>query len=150
MLPPQREKGPPAKGGRMYPKFITPKTLTAQEQGRLLRAVRDQGSRRDRAILSLALGTGLRLRELVGLNVGDVSPNGRRVNWRVPLDPKITKGGRGGTAFLVAGVREDMRRGLRAKVRVKEPLRGGLAAPPFKPAPAHLPSPGPGPIPEVA
>ena len=51
----------------MYPKFTTPKTLTAQEQGRLLRAVRAQGSRRDRAILSLALGTGLRLRELAGL-----------------------------------------------------------------------------------
>ena len=60
----------------MYPKFTTPKTLTAQEQGRLLRAVRAQGSRRDRAILSLALGTGLRLRELAGLNVGDVVTEG--------------------------------------------------------------------------
>src|SRR5437667_2926420 len=124
MLPPQREHGPHERRP-MYPKFTTPKTLTAQEQGRLLRAVRAQGSRRDRALLSLALGTGLRLRELVGLNVGDFSPNGRRVNWRVPLDPKITKGGRGGTAFLVAGVREEVRRYLRAKVRVKEPIEVG-------------------------
>ena len=54
----------------MYPKFTAPETLTAQEQGRLLRAVRAQRSRRDRAILSLALGTGLRLREVAGLNVG--------------------------------------------------------------------------------
>ena len=76
----------------MYPKFTTPKTVTAEEQGRLLRAVRAQGSRRDRAILSLALGTRLRLRELRGLNVGDVSTEGKGVAWKVRLDPKITKG----------------------------------------------------------
>src|SRR2546422_4968627 len=80
----------PAKGGRMYPKFTTPKTLTSQEQGRLLRAVRAQGSPRDRAILSLALGTGLRLRELRGLNVGGVSTEGKAVAWKVRLDPKTT------------------------------------------------------------
>ena len=67
----------------MYPKFTTPKTLTAQEQGLLLRAVRAQGSRRDRAILSLALGTGLRLREIAGLNVGDVSTEGSAIAWKV-------------------------------------------------------------------
>jgi integrase len=78
----------------MYPKFTTPKTLTSQEQGRLLRAVRAQGSRRDRAILSLALGTGLRLREIAGLNVGDVFTEGSAIAWKVRLDPKITKGGR--------------------------------------------------------
>jgi len=61
------------KRGRMYPKFATPKTLTKAEQRRLLRAVRAHGSPRDRALLSLALSTGLRLRELAGLNVGDVS-----------------------------------------------------------------------------
>ena len=31
----------------------------------------------------------------------------------MPLDPKITKGGRGGTAFLVAGVRQGRRVSLR-------------------------------------
>jgi integrase/recombinase XerC len=108
----------------MYPKFTTPKTLTAQEQGRLLRAVRAQGSPRDRAILSLALGTGLRLRELRGLNVGDVSTEGKAVAWKVRLDPKTTKGGRGGTAFLVAGVREELRRYLRWKGRAEESLEG--------------------------
>jgi site-specific recombinase XerC len=106
----------------MYPKFTTPKTLTAQEQGRLLRAVRAQGSRRDRAILSLALGTGLRLRELAGLNVGDVSAERSAVAWKVRLDPKITKGGRGGVAFLNTGVRGELRLYLRWKHRAKEPL----------------------------
>ncbi len=106
----------------MYPKFTQPRVLTPQEQKRLLRIVRAQGSPRDRALLSLALGTGLRLRELRGLNVGDVSPDGKTIQWRVPLDPKTTKGGRGGTAFLVAGVREELRRYLRSKVRAKEPL----------------------------
>ncbi len=108
----------------MYPKFTSPRTLTAQEQKRLLRAVRAQGSPRDRALLSLALGTGLRLRELRGLNVDDVSPDGKAVAWKIALDPKLTKGGRGGVAFLVAGVRQELRRYLRWKRRTKESLEG--------------------------
>jgi len=71
------------------------------------------------------LGTGLRLRELQGLNVGDVTQDRRTIQWRVPLDPKITKGGRGGTAFLVAGVRREVRRLLSWKGRVGEPLDPG-------------------------
>ncbi len=106
----------------MYPRFRTPRTLTAQEQKRLLRAVRTHGSPRDRALLCLALGTGLRLRELRGLNVDDVSPNGKTVAWKIALDPKLTKGGRGGVAFLVAGVREELRRYVQWKRRAKEPL----------------------------
>ena len=106
----------------MYPRFRTPKILTPQEQKRLLRIVREHGSPRDRALFSLALGTGLRLRELQGLNVGDVSPDGKTIQWRVPLDPKTTKGGRGGTAFLVAGVRKEVRRLMSWKRRVGEPL----------------------------
>ncbi len=106
----------------MYPKLTSPRTLTAQEQRRLLRAVRAHGSPRDRALLSLALGTGLRLRELRGLNVDDVSPNGKTVAWKIALDPKLTKGGRGGVAFLVAGVREELRRYLSWKHRAKESL----------------------------
>ncbi len=106
----------------MYPKFTSPRTLTAQDQKRLLRALRAHGSPRDRALLSLALGTGLRLRELRGLNVGDASPDGKTVAWKIALDPKLTKGGRGGVAFLVAGVREELRRHLRWKHRAKEPL----------------------------
>ena len=75
-----------------------PKTLSAEEQSRLLEVVAHQGSRRDLALLTLALGTGLRLREIVGLNVGDVttksgevaggsicprgSPRGTATAWR--------------------------------------------------------------------
>ena len=107
----------------MYPKFTSPQVLTPQEQKRLLRTVRDHGSPWDRALFSLALG--IRLRELQGLNVGDVSPDGKTIQWRVPLDPKITKGRRGGTAFLVAGVRREIRRLLSWKRRVGEPLEAG-------------------------
>jgi integrase len=69
----------------MYPKFTQPRILTSQEQKKLLRVVRAHASPRDRALLSLALGTGLRLRELRGLNVGDVSPDGKTIQWRVCL-----------------------------------------------------------------
>ncbi len=100
-----------------YPKFTRPRTLTPQEQKRLLRVVRAKGSPRDRALFSLALGTGLRLRELAGLNLADVSPDGKTIAWKVRLDPKTTKGGREGTAFLVPGIREELRRYLAARRR---------------------------------
>jgi integrase len=106
----------------MYPKFTSPRILAPQEQKRLLRTVRAQGSPRDRALLSLALGTGLRLREIAGLNVGDVFTEGSAVAWKVRLDPKITKGGRGGVAFLNTGIRGELRLYLRWKGRAKEPL----------------------------
>jgi site-specific recombinase XerC len=54
--------------------------------------------------------------------VGDVSTEGSAVAWKVRLDPKITKGGRGGVAFLVAGVREELRSYFRWKRRARESL----------------------------
>ena len=54
----------------MYPKFTSPRILALKDQKRLLRVERAHASPRDGALLSLALGTGLRLRELRGLNVG--------------------------------------------------------------------------------
>ncbi len=51
----------------MEPLFLRvpdpPKALSAEEQARLLEVVAQQGSRRDLALLTLAIGTGLRLRE---------------------------------------------------------------------------------------
>jgi len=47
-----------------------PYTLTVAEQAALLRA--SAGHPRYHLILSFALGTGLRLGEIVGLNVGDI------------------------------------------------------------------------------
>lgn len=82
-----------------------PKTLSTDEQARLLEVVARQGSRRDLAILTLALGTGLRLKELVGLNLGDVATRAGEVAWKVDLPKAITKGRRGGVAFLSERVR---------------------------------------------
>ena len=48
----------------------------------------------------MALGTGLRLSELLGLNVGDVSPDWRQVRGRIVL--AVTKGSRRGEVFLPA------------------------------------------------
>ena len=49
---------------------LSPTTLTSGEQRLILRATAKHP--RDHLIISLALGTGLRLGEIVGLNVGDV------------------------------------------------------------------------------
>jgi len=49
---------------------LSPTTLTADEQRLILRAT--AGNVRDQTVISLVLGTGLRLAEIVGLNVGDV------------------------------------------------------------------------------
>jgi len=50
---------------------LSPQTLTAAEPQAIHAAT--ASNTRDHAIFSLAFGTGLRLAELVGLNVGDVS-----------------------------------------------------------------------------
>src|SRR5438034_11503776 len=77
---------------------LSPPTLTAAEQAAILAAT--AGHSRDHVIYSLALGTGLRLAEIVGLNVGDVfAPDGRPRN-RVRIRPEIAKGGRSGVVFL--------------------------------------------------
>ena len=51
-----------------------PKALSEDEVGRLLSAVTDSGplGRRDRAILEVLYGTGVRISELVGLSLGDL------------------------------------------------------------------------------
>lgn len=77
---------------------LSPQSLTADELQALLRATADHP--RDHVIFSLALGTGLRLGELIGLVVGDLFfPNGQpRV--RVRIRPEIAKRGRVGNVFL--------------------------------------------------
>jgi len=49
-----------------------PKWLTRQEQAALMRAVRDEGSARDEAIIGLLLHTGIRVGELVKLKRSDI------------------------------------------------------------------------------
>ena len=54
---------------------LSPPTLTEDEVRAILAAT--AANPRDHLIYSLALGTGLRLAEIVGLNVGDVyAPDG--------------------------------------------------------------------------
>jgi site-specific recombinase XerC len=106
----------------MFPSFRAPETMTAAEQARLLRVTAAHDDPRDHVLYSMALGTGLRLRELLGLNVGDVSPDGRDVRRRVALDPATTKGGRRGEVFLPARLLPKLRRFLAWKRRVGQPL----------------------------
>ena len=60
---------------------LSPTTLTIDEQRAVLRAT--QVNLRDHLIVSLALGTGLRLAEIVGLDVGDVFTPGGAPRVRV-------------------------------------------------------------------
>ena len=78
--------------------YLSPPTLTRAEQEALLRA--SARHPRDHLIFSMALGTGLRLAELVGLNVGDVFFPDGRPRPRVRLRMEIAKGGRAGDLFL--------------------------------------------------
>jgi len=95
-------------GHRRFPSLRPPKTLSKEEQMRLLALVSESGHPRDSAILSLALGTGLRLMEVVGLNVGHVRAKTGEVVWRIDLPEGITKGRRGGVAFLPERVRAEL------------------------------------------
>src|SRR5258706_9497408 len=96
----------------MFGSLRAPETMTAAEQARLLKVTAAHDDPRDHVLYSMALGTGPRLRELLGLNVGDVSPDGREVRHRVVLHPATTKGGRKGEVFLPARLGTKMRRFL--------------------------------------
>jgi len=100
---------------------LSPPTLTHAEQKAILRATRR--NLRDHLIYSLALGTGLRLAEIVGLNVGDVyTPEGKPKN-RVRLRPEIAKNGRAGDVFLPDALLVKFRRFWRHKAVRREGLR---------------------------
>jgi integrase/recombinase XerC len=77
---------------------LCPRTLTTDEQHLLLRVTARHP--RDHLIVSLALGTGLRLGEIVGLNVGDLFLPTGEPRRRVVVRPEIAKRGRVGDVFL--------------------------------------------------
>jgi len=77
---------------------LSPPTLTQSETKAILHST--AGQPRDHLIYSLALGTGLRLAEIVGLNVGDMFAPDGTPRSRVRIRPEIAKGGRGGDVFL--------------------------------------------------
>ncbi len=77
---------------------LSPTTLTKAEQRTILRATANHP--RDHLIYSLALGTGLRLGEIVGLNVGDVFNGNGRPRTRIRIRAEIAKRGKAGDVFL--------------------------------------------------
>ncbi|MBU1702774.1 MAG: site-specific integrase [Candidatus Eisenbacteria bacterium] len=77
---------------------LGPQTPTADEQKALLSATAVHP--RDHIIVSLALGTGLRLGELVGLDVGDLYFPDGGVRTRIRVRPEIAKRGRTGDVFI--------------------------------------------------
>jgi integrase len=78
--------------------YLSPSTLTSAEQALILRAT--AVNPRDHLIYSMALGTGLRLGELVGLNVGDIYAPDGTPRVRVRVRPEIAKRGRAGDVFM--------------------------------------------------
>ncbi len=77
---------------------LSPTTLTQDEQRVILRTTARH--LRDHLIISMALGTGLRLGEIVGLNVGDVFNGNGRPRTRCRIRREIAKGGKAGDVFL--------------------------------------------------
>src|SRR5262245_12315274 len=87
---------------------LSPTTLTASEQALILRVT--AGHLRDHLIISLALGTGLRLAEIVGLDIGDVYGSSGVVKVRVRVRREIAKGGRAADVFLPDRLATKLRR----------------------------------------
>jgi integrase len=92
---------------------LSPQSLTTDEQRALLRAT--AGHTRDHLVVSLALGTGLRLGELVGLDVGDVFFPSGEPRTRIRVRPEIAKRGRSGDVFLPDALVGKLRRFWRYK-----------------------------------
>ncbi len=78
--------------------YLCPPTLTQSEQKLILRVTAKHP--RDHAIISMALGTGLRIGELLGLNVGDVFTPTGTPRTRVHIRHEVAKGRRAGDVFL--------------------------------------------------
>jgi integrase len=77
---------------------LSPTTLTQAEQRAVLRTTSKHP--RDQLIISLALGTGLRLCEIVGLDVGDVYTGTGQPKTRIRVRREIAKRGTAGDVFV--------------------------------------------------
>jgi len=92
-----------------------PTTLTDAETAMLLQGTgRADKDFRDHIILSIALGTGLRVSEIVLLDVGDVR-NGKGAKGVWTLRPENTKGDVGGNVALPERLRRKVSKFLRWK-----------------------------------
>jgi Phage integrase family len=100
--------------------YLSPPTLTREEQRSLLEA--SASHPRDHLIFSVALGTGLRLGEIVGLNVGDMFfPDGRPKS-RIRLRADIAKYGRAADVFLPSALMRKLEAFWAYKVARRERL----------------------------
>ena len=98
-----------------------PNTLTSDEQRRLLDVTaRDPEALRDHMLVAVALGTGLRIHEILALNVGDVVRPDRKLRSRVRL--RVAKGGRRADIFLPRRLQAKLRKFLVWKRRGGESL----------------------------
>lgn len=77
---------------------LSPQALTKGEQVALLAVTATHPH--DHLTFSFALGTGLRLAEIIGLDVGDVFSATARPKSRVRIRAEIAKGGRAAEVFL--------------------------------------------------
>ncbi len=101
-----------------------PSTLTSDEQRRILDVTaHDPDVFRDHMRIAVALGTGLRLHEILALNVGDVALPDGKLRSRVRL--RVAKGGRTGDIFLPRRLQAKLLRFLRWKARGGESLEPG-------------------------
>ena len=100
-----------------------PTTLTRSDQMALLETASTHV--REALLVSFALGTGLRLAEIVGLDVGDVFLPGGQPRVRVRLRPEIAKRGRAGDLFLPDGLKPKLVRFWSYKRAQVEPLDHG-------------------------
>ena len=100
--------------------MLSPQTLTNAEQRALVAAT--SAHPRDGLIVSLALGTGLRLGELVGLDVGDVFFPTGEPRTRIRVRPEIAKRGRSGDVFVPDALVPRLRRFWRHKATCGESL----------------------------
>jgi len=107
--------------------YLSPPTLTADEQKLILRVTAKHA--RDHLIISMALGTGLRVSELIGLNVGDVFAVDGTPKTRVRVRAEIAKGRRAGDVFLPDKLVPKLKRLWRFKAKRGESLE--LGAPLF-------------------
>ena len=100
--------------------YLSSPNLTRPEQDALLQAT--AGHPRDHLLFSLALGTGLRLSEITGLNVGDLFTPQGQPRSRMRLRREIAKGGRAGDVFLPDALMPKLVRFWSFKVRSGESL----------------------------
>lgn len=99
-----------------------PVFLTEKEKARLLKELRDRGSSlslRDRVIIEMFLGTGIRLQEMVELDIGDVDLDAKHLHIRAK-----------GNVFQIKFLKTDLRQLLKRymKERAKLSPKDGSSA----------------------